>query len=346
MTAAQVRIGGPGGVWLSTVVPVGGIQLDTRWPLGGYQLDLSLLVTPQAHPSAIVGDARCDLIDAGRQIFTGSLAEPDWSAGTLTASGLCREAETTLALTASNTTSSTPDEAIDAAISRGAWRVTRPASLSSTPLTVGNTTASLNYVSELLDQWALSAGRRWYVDSSGAVRSGVDPTTPEIYILPGVAELSWSTETQASRLAGSWTDTSGMPQVTLVGSGSVEQDVDLTNAGPLTATQASAILASILADATSGGWSGSLPALSPGQWMLPGGGYCSPARLMQMVERGLMVRLLGHRDPRPGRASMVTDVVIGQAVWNVDDDTVTLTPLGSAARDFASIVEQYGGEAA
>ena len=342
----QIRIGGPGGAWLSTFVPVGGITLDARWPLGGYQLDASLLLAPTSRPSAIIADAPCDLLVGGLPAFTGYLMEPDWTEGTITAQGLCRAAETTVVLDASGTTTSTPDIAIDAAIARGAWKVTRPASISATAMTSGDTTAEVNYLSVMLDQWATDNGQRWYVDPMGAVRKGTDPTVPEIYILPGATELSWTTERQATRLSGRWQDTAGVLHTTHVGDGSTERRVDLTTRGPLTSTQATSILTAILAESASGSWAGGFGALAVEQMVTPGGLHPTHSQVMRMAARGLMVRLLGHRDPRPGRFSLVTDVVVGQAVWNVDERTITLTPIGSVERDFASIVESLGGQAA
>jgi len=344
-SSPQVRVGGSKGLWLSTLAPVGDIEVDVRWPLGGYELSFSVLLGARRRPAVIAKGAPCDLLLGGRVVFPGRISEVDWSEGKVTATGLCRDAETTAALTAGGTTTSTPNVAIDAAISRGAWAVTRPASLSSAAMASVDETDHVNYVAQLLDMWANDNGKRWYVDSDKAVRAGVDPTTPELYLLPGAGELSWATEKEATRVIGRWMDASGVFHTSFAGSGSQEQIVDLTDRGVLNGAQAVSILNQILARSSSGSWAGGVT-VSADQLVTVGGLRMDPSRVVRMAQRGLMVRLLGHRDPRPGRFSLTTDVVIGQAVWNVSGRTVALTPMGSVARDFASIVESFGGSVA
>lgn len=345
--SARVRVGGPGGITLGEgrAPQVSGIEVDMRWPLGGYQLDFNILLGTRQRPAIIAKGARCDLVFSGLTIFPGRISEVDWAEGKVTVTGLCRDAETTAALTAAGVTTSTPDIAIDAAIARGAWAVTRPASLSSTPVAASDETAEVNYAAALLDLWAGDNGKRWYVDRDGAVRSGVDPTTPELYILPGAGELSWASDQQASRLIGRWQDAAGVLHTAFAGSGSNEKLIDLTSRGALTSTQAASILTKILAQSTSGGWAGGITVAAQ-QVTTLGGRTPTLSRVTAQAGRGLMVRLLGHRDPRPGRFALTTDVVIGQAVWNVDDGTIALTPMGTVARDLASIVESFGGSVA
>lgn len=341
----QVRVGGTSGTWLSTLAPVGGIEVDVRWPLGSYQLDFNLLLGPKNRPAVVDGGAICDLLVGGRPVFTGQISEVDWSAGKVTASGAARGAESIPALSADLTTPiSTPDTAIDTAIALG-WPVNRPASISSTALAAGDATSDMFMTPALLDLWANDNGQRWYVDPAGALRAGVDPTVPDLYVLPGAGELSWAVAQQATRIIGSYIDSNGITRVSVVGSGTVVHSVDLSNRGVLTSTQATNILNQILAQSTTGSWVGGVT-LAAGQIITPGGLHPSLAKVTRMVGRGLMVRLLGHRDPRPGRFSLVTDVVIGQAVWNVDDGTIQLTPIGTVARDFAAVVESFGGTVA
>ena len=342
----QVRIGGPGGVWLSTLVPVGGIELDARWPLGAYQLDFKMLLRPGQKPSCVVEDALCDLMVGGRVVFPGRISEVNWDEGTVTVAGLCRDAETVAAFTSGGVTTTIPDTMIDTAISAGDWPVTRPASLSSVAMAAADVTADVNYIAAMLDLWADDNGKRWYVDASSAVRAGVDPTVPEIYVLPGAGQLSWATERQAGKIIGRYQTTSGGVLATVtVGSGRRQRVVDLTTRGPITSGQATSILNSILTQASSGGWSNSLTVAAE-QLVTPGGLRPSLERVWSMAARGLMIRLLGHRDPRPGPLKLTTDVVLGRAVWNVDDREITLTPIGAVERDFSAIVEAAGGTVA
>lgn len=342
----QVRIGGTGGTWLSTLVPVIGIEVDTRWPLGGYQLDFKMLLAPGQKPACVTEDALCDLMLGGRVIFPGRITDVDPDEGTVTASGLCRDPETIAAFTAGGLTTTVPDAMIDTAISDGSWPVTRPASLSNVAMAAADETADVNYVAAMLDLWADDNGKRWYVDSDAAVRAGVDPTTPELYVLPGAGRLAWTTERQATKIIGRYqTTTGGVLATATLGSGRRQRVVDLTSRGPLTSGQAASILNSILTQSTSGGWSNSITVAAE-QLVTPGGLHPSLARVSMMSGRGLMVRMLGHRDPRPGPLSLTTDVVLGATVWNDDDRAITLTPVGTVERDFNAIVESFGGTVA
>lgn len=341
----QVRIGGSSGTWLSTIAPVGGIEVDVRWPLGGYQLDFDLLLSNRSRPALVSTNAVCDLLVGGAVCFTGKVSEVDWDEGKVTSTGLCRDAETIPALASSLTaTTSAPDPAIDTARTLG-WRVTRPASLSAAPVATGDETNQMNMTGALLDTWASDNGTNWYVDPAAAVRAAPDPTTPELYVIPGAGELSWAIEQQATRVIGSWRNSAGRTQVTVVGSGTIVRSVDLTSRGTLTSAQANSILTQILTKSSTGSWAGGIT-LAAEQITTPGGLHPSLSRVARMVGRGVMVRLLGHRDPRPGRFGLATDVVIEKAVWSVDDRTIALTPQGTAARDFAAIVESFGGSVA
>jgi hypothetical protein len=54
-----------------------------------------------------------------------------------------------------------------------------------------------------------------------------------------------------------------------------------------------------------------------------------------------MFRKLGQRDPRPGRVPTgYIDFVCGQSVWRPLEDKITLTPIGTVARDVASILAE------
>lgn len=296
-------------------------------------------------PGVGADDSRaiCDLMIGGSVLFTGSISDGDLSdEGSVTAIGLCRDAETIPALASSLTdTTSVPDTAVDTARTLG-WRVTRPASLSTAAVSSDD---SMTSTASLLETWSGDNGKRWYVDPDGAVRAATDPVTPELYVVPGVGELPWTTERQATKLVGSWINSSGATKVTVVGTGAQVRQVDLSNRGILTSTQATSILNQILARSSSSGWTGGIT-LTAEQIITPGGNHPSLAHVARMVGRGVMVRLLGHRDPRPDRFSLATDVVIGQAIWNVDDGTIALTPVGAVARDFTSVVEELGGTVA
>jgi hypothetical protein len=328
-------------------VPVSSLEITYEWPAAGIggpaSAQFSVLLKPTERPGWITKGAIADIkIGPGLPHLAGSLVEPDWSNGTIAIDGAANEGATTACLTSGGATSSTPDTVIDAAIARGALTWSRPASISTTALTDGDETAKLNSVSEMLAAYAVASGSRLYVDPSRQLLKGSDPTQPEFFIIPGAGELSWTTDTQATRIVGRWVNSSGTPANTIVGSGAVERIVDLNAKGPLDSTRATAILTSILAKSSSGGWSNGLT-LSAGQFL----GSPSLAEIGARVGRGLMVRLNGQRDPRPDRPPVgYIDFIVERAEWHVADGTITLTPRGMVASDFASILATAGVEEA
>jgi hypothetical protein len=221
-------------------------------------------------------------------------------------------------------------------VARLTW--TRPASISATALTDGDETAKLNSVSEMLATYADTSGARLYVDPWRRILKGIDPVAPEVFVIPGAGELSWTTDQQATRIIGRWANSAGVYTNTVVGSGSIERMVDMEDLGPLDATRATTILTNILKRASSGGWTGGL-ALSAGQFI----GAPDLASVAERVGRGLMVRLLGQRDPRPDRPPVnFIDFIVERSEWHVADGTITLTPRGMVASDFASILAEAG----
>lgn len=333
------------GEHLGLTTPATGLSIDTRWPLGSYQLDFTI-PTGSTHPGILAENAPTVVTAGGVAIWRGTVADVDLDAGTVSCFGLARQADQAAAL-ASGVTTSTPDAAIDAAIGRGVLKWTRPASLSSSAHVTGDETEELWHVGPLLDAWAVEAGVNWYVDPSGAVRKATDPTSPSFILPPGVAKFSWATETQATsvvvRYIDSVTEELATTSASITSADTVEQLVDLRPLGKISSTRAGDIATAMLQRATSGGWTGSVT-VPVGQILTVGGLPADPAQFMLAVGRGCMIRNQGQVDPRPGRYAKPLDIVLGQAVWNVDDQTITLTPQGSDPADFASIIESFGAK--
>jgi hypothetical protein len=191
----------------------------------------------------------------------------------------------------------------------------------------------------MLGQYAtLNTGSRVYVDALRSVRVGGDPTLAEVFLTPGTGELPWVTEAQATRLAGRWADSSGNLSTAFVGSGPIEKAVDLTPVGPLTSTTATALLNSALTQATAGGWGGGLT-ISSYQIL----GMLHLGDVFNRAARGLIVRLLGQRDPRPDHLPVNgTEFIVERAEWHVADNVIVLTPRGMVARDFSAVLADLG----
>jgi hypothetical protein len=336
-----------GGIPLSAIAESSGLHVVWRWPLGCYEASWTLLVGTQERPPAIVKGAQVDISVGGFVVWSGNLVEVDWTDGGMKAQGPWRQmggsddGRGAAALTAGLMTTSTPDVAVDAAIARGACTVTRPASISASPVTTLDQTEQINTVHDVLDAWSLLTGQKWYVDQWRRVLTGADPTTPTWFLHPGIPELTWDSKVQATRIIGGWHDAAGTPQVTAVGGGTDEYPVDLDNLGALDTTRASAALNSILAKTVNSGWSGGVQ-VAP----LHIAGAPSLAVVGLSVASGVMARF-PQADPRPDRPyTPYSDVVLGEADWDVDANNISLMPDGATGDGLADIIEQLGVTAA
>jgi hypothetical protein len=327
---------------VAPLADVGDLVISHEWPASGVggpaSATFTLLLPRAKRPGWLAKGALSEVRFGGLPLLAGQVAEVDWTDGTITIDGACREGGSTACLTSGGLPSSTPDPVIDAAISRGASTWTRPASISTTALTDGDQTRDVNSVADMLGAYADSSGTRLYVDPWRQLLKGTDPVTPEVFIVPGSGELSWASEAQATRIIGGWYDANGAPQVTIVGSGATERMVNMANLGRITSSKATNVLNEILARATSGGWTGGLT-LSATQFT----GQMSLASVAERVGRGLMVHLIGQRDPRPDRLPVnYVEFIVERSEWHVAEGTINLTPRGMVARDWAAILAESG----
>lgn len=347
----NLRVGGPAGVPLATLVlAMNDLEITHEWPEGGMALTVSILLPTTERPPQISEKEAFDLMIGARPIWPGYLSEVNWADGTLTAKGSITEGDSTPCLTPGGLTTSTPDVAIDTAISSDEVSWTRPASISSSPYSdSGDETSNLNTVSDLLAVWQTEADKRIYVDPHRAIRVASDPTTPTYYLLPGTDELSWATQASADRITARYQATAAgaLANVTVTAPGAKKpyavKMLDLTSRGVLTATRASDIVNGIMADSTSGSWANGITVTSHQ--------IAGNPDLAQVAEdvgqgRGRFIKL-GQRDPRPGRVPVgFIDFVCGQSVWRPADDTITLSPIGTVARDWETVLGEYGAQEA
>jgi hypothetical protein len=330
---------------LDALTKVGNLVVAAEWPDAGIggpaSAEFNIQLPPSSRPSWLVKDALAEVRFGGCNLLAGQIAEPDWDQGSITINGAAREGETTAAVDGTGKTNSTPDTVIDAAITRAALTWTRPASISATAQTTSDTTGNINSVVSLLAAYADESGTRLYVDPYRRLLKGTDPTTPTYLLQPGSGELAWTAQQQATRIYGAWHDAAGRPQITSVGSGATEQMVEMENLDPLDSTRATNILNNLLAKATAGGWTNGLT-ISPEQIV----GQPHPFDVIDTVGAGCMFRLLGQRDPRPGRVPVgYVDFVCERAEWNTDDGTITLTPRGMVTTDWNTLLTEAGVEA-
>lgn len=346
MTRITIRVGEQPGnpavapAWLHTIGDYGGVKVAKRHPYGDWALSWSMDLYGGVQPAALAQGRIVEGWLGGTRIFGGRMAEPDWRAGTFSANGLNRGAETAYATDFAAQQTSSPGDAIYFAAARGIWPIGTLESFAGTALPPAS---EVNYLGALLDQWCALNGKNWLVDSHRQLRLVDNPTTPTLFVASG-EDLGVTTEVQATdilvgyqnlltKYVSQWVS---VPNVQY----RVEKIVDLVHLGLISDAQATAYANDILAQA--GGqaaFSGSIT-VSAGQVTNGGGVPVHPA----LIVAGHMYRLQGVRDPRS--TALATDVVMGESVWDEDAGTVQLTPLGADRKDFQAVLESITGSAA
>lgn len=340
----QVRVGS---TWLTTIGPWGELKWSHSADGGCKEATWRMDLPPTfAHPSLIRG--KTVRIKVGpSNVWSGVLTEPDASdSWTFTALGLSALGADYLALDAAGNTTTTPDVAIDQAISRGLpW--TRPTSISTAPVVVGDATAALNTVGDLLNAYATSVGVRWGVDGNGQVYKRADPTVPTWLLSPGAGRFGLADDEYASDLfirylssgAGYATATVG-DATARANFGRRERGVDATPLGLLTSTQAVAVgMGMVAKGSTRLGYTNGVTA-SKWQLTTPGG---TPACLSD-VKDGALVRMHGVLSEQ-GQPVPFVDFVIGETSYEAGADVIGLNPVGLVARDLASVLSVTGSAA-
>lgn len=336
------------GDWLTSIAPWGELEwshsADGGCGEASWKMDLP---KTYAHPSLTRGKI-AEIKVGPSNVSKGVLLEPDadddW---TFTMQGLSVLADDYLCFDAALNTTSTPDVAIDQAIARGLpW--TRPASLSNVPFAAaGDATADLNYLSELLDAWADSEGKRWGVNANGEVYAVADPTVPTWHLTPGVGRFGLADDDYASDLfvrylnAGAGYATAAVADaVARANFNRREYRVDATPRGLLDSTTATALGNGLLAKGKARlGYTNGVEA---SRWQLttPGG---SPSAL-PFVKAGDLARMFGVQNEQ-GQPLNYVDFVIGETHYEAGSDTIGLTPVGLVGRTLTDAISDLAGVA-
>jgi len=349
--APQVRVGG---IWLSSVAPWGDLVVTHRWPLGCWETTFALAGVSglRKRPPALVAGATVEVWVGLARVWVGVLTQPDWSDGSFVAQGDCRTVDeaSVPALTSAGLTTSIPDVAIDNAIARGWWPVTRPASLSATAYSStytsgGDDTDEVNSIGQLLDAWSVEANVRWAVNADRQVYAAPDPTDAAWDITTDTQALGVTQESLASTLVARWQDSTGVLHTRIRGTGAPVVTITLVPVGGLTQARVDSILDGILAQTRQSiGWTNALT-VTPSQ-VSHGGVSPHPG----IVRAGQRFRLMGQRDPRGPGFDAVSDlgqtlsVVCGESIWTETEGTLTLSPVGTTGKTLEDIVEQVGGQ--
>lgn len=347
-TRPEVRLTVNGAAfWLSSIVPReggwGGLKHSTRTN-GSWQVSWTIpTVRDWRHPALVYG-ALVDLFLGPICIWAGSLDEPNWDSGEFVALGACRDAETNPGLTPTGDASTVPNVVVDTAITDGGlpgW--TRVGSLGTTPVGQPDEVGGLVSIASILDAAAqeASAGTRWVVNERRQVSmSPVDESKPTWYVTPGSGVLGSAAEERADRVYVRYIDATTGRRATAfyppTGTARVKKPADITDRGPKSPAQAVAIAQDEWSKLQGrSGWTNGLT-LGAGQITTPGGVEVDLA----LVKAGDTLRLLGVPDAR-GLAQN-TDVVLAETDYDWTEDQLQANPVGIAARDETSVLEQVG----
>lgn len=332
MQSAEVVIGG---IWLSSLGPWGDLVVEDRWPGGCHEV--SGKIEPRLthrHP-ALVNGARTSIVVAGPR-WTGELTELDWETGEFVASGLSRQGDKAPALNAAGMTTTTPNAAIDKAISAGWVDWIRPESISPNPYSAsdaaGDATAQVNVLGALLDEWASGSGKRWGVDELKAVYAAADPTTATHLLINTPAPVE-SAQRAVGSVVARWQDAAGTAFTTIRGTGAPALTVSFLEAGPLTSSKVTAKCDRILS-ATAGKSTYGPFIITRDQ--IVGATHLSAVRASH---RAVIVDQIGA-----DFAVLGPSFVLGRSRWNVAEETVECTPVDAPDLDLESIIAAQGGE--
>lgn len=344
VTRPEVRLTVNGAsFWLSTITPQGwgGLKHSTRTN-GGWQASWTVpIVRDWRHPALVYG-AAVEIYFGPVCIWSGTLDEPNWDSGEFVALGACRDAETNPGLTPAGDASTVPNVVVDAAISDGGlagW--TRVGTFGTNPVGQAEGSGGLVSIASILDAWAQENNSRWLVNERRQlVAAPVDETTPTWYVTPGSGVLGSAAEERADRVYVRYIDATTSRRTTVfyppTGIARVKKPADITDRGPKSAAQATAIAQDEWNKLQGrSGWTNGLT-LTRGQVTTPGGADVDLA----LVKAGDTLRLLGVPDAR-GLAQN-TDVVLAETDYDWTDDQLQANPVGRAARDEDSVLEQIG----
>lgn len=342
ITRPEVRVGG---WWMSGIAPWGDLKTSTRLT-GDWQASWSMIRSPRKHlmrHPALVYGSTVEVMLGPVCVWCGSLTEPDWDSGEVIALGAPREAENAIALNAAGETTTKPDPAIDQAIARGVWNVTRGDDFGNTAIGEGDDASSGSpSVARLLDAWAEDADNGdWYVNRQRVVHAVTrDESEPLWYITPGAGEMGAADDERVDRVFLRFSDstdggalhTASYPATTPAGG--IERGASVTNRGLITPTFAGKLAEGIWRKMNGhSGWTNGIN-VNRSQVTTRGG----IAANLAFIKAGDAMRLLGVPDPR-GLAHNL-DVVIGETDYDWSAGTIQLNPVGLAARTFEAVLEE------
>ena len=341
---------------------IGDLEYTTVHGSGGGGLltaSFSLALPRGFTHSALRQGARVQLSVGGWPICSaGILAEPDRDEWRFTVDGVKRLAERMVAVDGAGNPSTDLSVIIPAAVTRGLpWSYFSSGAEALPTGAVSEASeeaANLNTIQAVLDKYCELNGKRWLIDRHGYLRFTTDTTTPTLALTPGVPSIAtadddYTMRVYTRRVSGLNTDgepnawAANMAEDTAAGArwGISETVEDITDLGLLDSLDGQDIANAILAAG------GARPAwtagVAPAAYQLTTlGGTAVPHWL---TEAGAMVRHHGWLDSDGNLAfGKTVDWVIGSKTWRQSDQSLTIAPVGLAARTTAQVAAKQARE--
>lgn len=314
-------------------------------PTGCLTAGWSLTLPITSNHPALAAGRRIELYEGLQRVWSGVLSDPErGTPWTFEAQGYASLAVNYAALDGSGNTTSNPNTAVDAAITRGLpWvrNQTLP-----TPTLTSSPAGSL---ADLLNQVAAASGMRWQVDADRTITMTADTTTVTLLITAASTPGGRSVQEYATALYGRYMSNAFLPAAPAMaastlnpagntGLGRREKIVDLTPAGPMSSSTAVALLdARFPLIRATADFTGNIT-VQYGDVLTLGG---RPVNLNSLTA-GLRARIIGAAvDPILGElyASTSVEIILGQVDLDASGDTATITPLGADQRNLSDLLE-------
>ena len=338
------------GVPLAALGPVGDIAYETLWGPGGGGLSKvtwSMQLPKRfSHPAFRLG-AKVVLKYGPLPLGQAVLSEPNFDDWTFEATGLAPRASRFYAVDSTGAPTTKPSIAVAQQQANLGWLT--GSALPATTVAALDISSGPVKIADVLDGYCAATNQRWWLDGAGALYLGTDPASPRWSLVPGTPSLESADDDFATTLRVKYAtavDANGSPTGTAYTSstnaraaaqwGAAEDFQDITAAGALTAAQAQANAAAILA--TESPRPGFTSSIQVAVGVLANLGGRSAADAWWMVKAGQKVRHHNWRNLSGSLApGQYLDWVIGQTSYSKDQG-LTITPIGLAPRDTQNVI--------
>lgn len=335
------------GKLLQGVTRWGDLTFNFSWPGGCNELSFVASTSYGTRVASFLRSAPVELRWGGFVVWAGTILEPEWNGAQVqvTAQGAFKEAVGYAPLDASGVPTDNARVAADQAVLRGLnWAVSNLIP----NVSLGSTSVYAN-VAGLIDEHATQTGQHWFVGANRIAYMVPDPTEPSYHVRAGVVDLGIATDNFASQVLVLYNDLTAGTVKTVpyppFGSGGLYEETyghvewmkDITDQAAISAATATTIAQAIYERTKQKpGFTNGL-SLGPGEILDFRWQPVHPARVA-LEAWGKVVRVHGVPDVALGE--QYTDFVVGSTSYSTGSPTVTMNPVGLAARDQESVATE------